>query len=66
MGGAGAIDRDWFENASVNGDVAEWFATVINAAVEVQEDLTVWVPSRSCWLSQEAIDEACKRIDKGV
>lgn len=70
---AGKINSEWLEGARTNGiegdSVEEWFARAGNwSRVEIDAEGSVWVEgaSNGQWLDQDAIDEACAAIDRGV
>ena len=65
---AGTIARDWYDGASQNADhegIVDWFRTVTNCLELTihHDDLSVHAAG---WLSQDAIDDACRRIDEGI
>lgn len=70
---AGKLTEDYMVACRCNeteGETLEiWIGRIYNKpVVEVDEDGSVWVggPTGGQWLTQEQIDETCKRIDDGV
>jgi hypothetical protein len=69
MSNAGKINRDWFNECSVNGDhgdIEDLFSEIQNADCEIDSTLSVWVSgghNGGAWLDQETINDICERID---
>lgn len=70
MADAGRINPEWLAAARMNetsvNTVEDWFATVANQTVEIDAEGSVWLVTAGQWMSQEAIDDACKAIDAGL
>ena len=69
---AGQIPKIWLENIYMTiadaprALVDDWFMSASNHALKISEDRTVWNADTGAWLTQDRIDQLCKRIDQGV
>jgi len=64
---AGKIPQDWLQNAaaneSQNDTIEDWIAKHTNSPVVIMESGEVWIEAFQTWLSQDQIDEICKKVD---
>ena len=66
---AGRINRHWWDGATCNGtheDIEDWFQSVVNQPVEIDEQRCVWLTESEQWMDQQSIRDALKRINAGV